>query len=238
VKADVSDDSGSFFGNLFGSDADAPEEDTALKPQVPLKPDHPQIFLWAQMVASVENDFRSTVNVIRSSDLIIGGGGLLGSVVSVVKNLVGANPSHIVARAIALKYAKNALLGLLQDADTLLSLGAFDEALQKCPCCLNYFLFLDLTAHNVCRYISAEERAKALEDNDSILRANEGKSNCLRGKERAVRLFYCPRPILLMLMSCVLIRFHSLSCSKTATASSTGNTDWVICSHGGFLAEA
>lgn len=36
--------------------------------------------------------------------------------------------------------------------------------------------------------MSAGERAKALEDNDSILRANEGKSNCLRGKERAVRL--------------------------------------------------
>jgi hypothetical protein len=40
------------------------------------------------------------------------------------------------------------------------------------------------------RYTSAEGRARALEDSDSILRANEGKSKCLRGKERMVRVLF------------------------------------------------
>ena len=47
-----------------------------------------------------------------------------------------------------------------------------------------------------CRYTDAEGRSKALEDSDSILRANEGKSNCLRGKERMVRVFLQKRSML------------------------------------------
>jgi hypothetical protein len=128
-------DAGSFFGSLFRADDERDEPSTVEKSD-PVKdagktPAQPQMYLWAEIVSSVENDFRSAVNVIRSSDLVIGGGGLLGSVLSAMKSLVSANPSHSVARGIALKYAKNALMGLLRDADTLLSMGAFDEALEK-----------------------------------------------------------------------------------------------------------
>jgi hypothetical protein len=47
-------------------------------------------------------------------------------------------------------------------------------------------LFQNFLPH-IRRYTSAERRAQSLEDSDSIIRANEGKSNCLRGKERMVR---------------------------------------------------
>ena len=42
------------------------------------------------------------------------------------------------------------------------------------------------------RFICAEDRAKYLEDSESIVRAKVGKSNCLRGKERMVLPFSAP----------------------------------------------
>jgi hypothetical protein len=116
----------SFFGSLFRGN-----DEQQVPVAEPAQSRQPQIYLWAEIVGSVVNDFRSTVNVIRSADLLIGGGGLLGSVVTAMKSFVGGNPAHAVARSISLKYAKSTLRRLLHDADTLLSLGAFDESLQK-----------------------------------------------------------------------------------------------------------
>jgi tetratricopeptide (TPR) repeat protein len=138
TKVTSADPSG-LFGSLFHFDEFEDKENPPIEIPESVKPSQPQIHLWAEVVCRMDNDFRSTVHVIRSSDFIIGGGGLLGSVLSAVKNLVSANPSHTVARAIAIKYARNALLGLFRDADTLLSLGAFDEALQKYASCLTLF---------------------------------------------------------------------------------------------------
>jgi len=161
ASAATSSDAGtSLFGGLFGGDTDSPE----LEHPAAQEPKKPELYLWAEIVSSVSNDFRSTVTVIRSADLLLAGGGFLGSVMSAARSLMSENPSQTVARAIAVKYAKKSLMGLMHDADTLLSLGAFDESLQK--------------------YISAEERAKYLDDSEFIVRANVGKSNCLRGKER------------------------------------------------------
>ena len=194
VKSSSADTPG-LFGSFFRLDDDVEKESVLLETPTVVKPSQPQMYLWAEVVGRVDNDFRSTVHVIRSSDLIIGGGGVLGSVLSAVKNLVSVNPSYTVARAIAIKYARNALMGLFRDADTLLSLGAFDEALQKCAFRLLFTADLSVIGH-FCRYTDAEGRSKALEDSDCILRANEGKSNCLRGKERMVRVFLQKRSTL------------------------------------------
>jgi len=182
VSATASSDGTSFFEGLFGVNAEGPApEQPASK-----EPNKPEMHLWAEIVSSVANDFRSTVTVIRSAQLLLGGGGLLGSAFSAARSLLGENSSHTVARAIAVKYAKKALMGLFHDADTLLSLGAFDESLQKCAAIS--FRVSD-GFHSICRFISAEDRAKYLEDSESIVRANVGKSNCLRGKERMVLPF-------------------------------------------------
>jgi hypothetical protein len=223
ASAATSSDAGtSLFGGLFGGDTDSPE----LEHPAAQEPKKPELYLWAEIVSSVSIDFRSTVTVIRSADLLLAGGGFLGSVMSAARSLMSENPSQTVARAIAVKYAKKSLIGLMHDADTLLSLGAFDESLQKCAA--SVYPVSD-NFHSIYRYISAEERAKYLDDSEFIVRANVGKSNCLRGKERMVRCSSCCS--YLHVLHIGFTRF-CLRRSLIATVSSKRSMDWVTCSQG------